>query len=90
MLREKEIEEAEFLSEIKQKSSSLITKQYQHHDNMNKQELKEIQDNRALFEKNKNLIKELKRDIKMEAGRIVYKQKYQNEDKNYDLKVKLF
>lgn len=73
MLREKEIEEAEFLSEIKQKSSSLITKQYQHHDNMNKQELKEIQDNRALFEKNKNLIKELKRDIKIEAGRIVYK-----------------
>lgn len=26
----------------------------------------------------------------MEAGRIVYQEKFENQDKNYDLKVKLF
>lgn len=57
---------------------------------MNKQKQKEQEENRALFEKNKNLIKELKKDVKMEAGKIVYQQKYENEDKNYELKVRLF
>lgn len=39
---------------------------------MNKLEDKLEEENKALFLKNRDLIKALKKDVKMEAGRIVY------------------
>lgn len=78
VLSQYELEEEALLQEIKQKSSNLVLQQYRHHDNMNKQELKELEDNKLLFEKNRDLIRELRRDVKHEAGRIVYQDKYQN------------
>lgn len=45
---------------------------------MNKLEDKLIEENKALFIKNKDLIKKLKKDIKIEAGHIVYQDKYEN------------
>lgn len=56
---------------------------------MNKLEDKLIEENKALFIKNKDLIKKLKKDIKIEAGHIVYQDKYENQEKNYDYKVRL-
>lgn len=41
-LHKYEYEEENFLKEIKEKSMLLINKQYEHHDNMNKQENKEV------------------------------------------------
>lgn len=88
-LHKYEYEEENFLKEIKEKSMLLINKQYEHHDNMNKQENKEVIEDKELLKSNLDLIKRIKKNVRNEAGHIVMEEKELNENKNYELKAKL-
>ena len=84
-----EEEEEKYLREIKEKSVMLVNKQYEHHDNMNKQENQEKVQNDELLKANIDLIKKIKSNVRQEAGNIVLEEKELNENRNYELKAKL-
>ena len=81
--------QANYNKDIKKLKEELVVKQYEHHDNMNKQEKKQVKENIELNRENQNKIVEVKKNIFHVAKNIVIEEKYGNQDKNNQLKTKL-
>lgn len=56
----------------------MVVKQYEHHDNMNKEEKKQVKENIELNRENQNKIVEVKKNIFHVAKNIVIEEKYGN------------
>ena len=61
---------------------SLLTRQYEHHDNMNKEEQKQVKENIELGGQNQNRLTEVKKNVFHVAKNIVIEEKITNEEKH--------
>lgn len=86
-----EVEEKEqrYQQDIRNLKEALILRQYDHHDNMNKEEKRQLKENLDLTTHNQERIAEVKRNIYSVAKNIVIEEKLTNEQRNQELKARL-
>lgn len=84
-----EDKEEAYLKEIEQLKGDLVSKQYEHHDQMNQEEKKQLKENKELDSHNQSRIMEVKKNVYQVARNMVVEEKVSNEEKNDQLRTKL-